>query len=488
MARVALPRLVLSGLRGGSGKTVVTLGLIGGCRARGLDVAPFKKGPDYIDPAWLKLAAGRQCHNLDAFLMTPDDVRGSLAEHAEGADLALIEGNRGLYDGMDASGTYSTAELAKLLDAPVVLVADCTKSTRTVAAMVLGCLALDRKVSLAGVILNHVASGRQESLIRRAIERDCGVTVLGAVPRMNGLVLSERHLGLMPPAELPEGERLLEAVTETFCRHVDVAAIHDVARAAAPLEVPASSRTTDESGAAQGLRIGVVRDSAFHFYYPENLQALRRSGATLIEVSAIHDRALPVVDALYIGGGFPETHASLLAGNETFRRSLRARIEDGLPVYAECGGLIYLAESLAVGGRTSPMVGVFPIRFTVDRRPQGHGYEVVRVSAANPWFEQGEEMRGHEFRYCRVTGGRPDGIRMALTVHRGYGFDGRRDGLVYKNVLACFCHVHALGSPRWTEAMVRQAAAFRAQGGGGRDVIDADSAATGDVPARLPSA
>ncbi|MBN1343879.1 MAG: cobyrinate a,c-diamide synthase [Phycisphaerae bacterium] len=459
------PRLVLSGLRGGSGKTVVTLGLIGGLRARGLRIAPFKKGPDYIDPAWLRLAAGHECHNLDAFLMAPDDVRSSFIEHARQADLSLVEGNRGLYDGMDATGTYSTAELAKLLDAPVVLVADCTKATRTVAAMVLGCRALDPQVRLAGVILNQVASRRQESVIRRAVEQDCDVKVLGAVPRMADLVLTERHLGLLPPAEHADGMGLLDAVTKAVSENVDMTALRDVARQAPPLESPTLRPEDMPVVDGAGLRVGVVRDSAFHFYYPENLRALERMGARLVTVSAIHDRRLAHVDALYIGGGFPETHASLLAGNETFRRSLRAAVEDGLPVYAECGGLIYLSESIYVGGRAFPMVGVFPGRFTVDRRPQGHGYEVVRVDKTNPWFETGAELRGHEFRYCKLSEGRADDgsrSRSVLAVERGYGFDGRRDGLTYKNVWACFCHVHAVGARQWAPSMIRQAASYRA--------------------------
>lgn len=466
MSQVALPRLVLSGLRGGSGKTVVTLGLIGGLRARGVRVAPFKKGPDYIDPAWLKLASGRDCHNLDTFLMSESDVQASLPTHADGADLAIVEGNRGLHDGMDSAGTYSTAELAKLIDSPVVLVADCTKTTRTIAAMVLGCAMLDRGVRLAGVILNHVASSRQEAVIRRAIEQDCGIDVIGVVRRIRGFSLTERYLGLLPPAEHSDCRQILDGLTEAVCENVDLDALMSLARSAGPVDLPeAPARRHLSGGRQEGVRIGVVRDSAFHFYYPENLRDLERNGAELVDVSAIHDRALPELDALYIGGGFPETHASLLSGNEGFRHSLRRQVEEGLPVYAECGGLIYLSESVAVDGRDWPMAGVFPVHFTVDRRPQGHGYEIVRVDEDNPWYEVGTELRGHEFRYCRVTDDRSTVGRSALRVERGYGFDGQRDGLIYKNVWACFCHVHATGTPEWTSAMIRQAVNHKAARG-----------------------
>ena len=470
MSQVARPRLILSGLRGGSGKTVVTLGLIGGWRARGLRVAPFKKGPDYIDSAWLTLAAGRDCHNLDAFLMARADVTASFTSHSDQADLALIEGNRGLYDGADSFGTYSTAELAKLLGAPVVLVADCTKSTRTVAAMVLGCRALDPDLQFAGVILNQVASSRQEKVVRQAIERDVGVPVYGAVPRRADLALLERHLGLIPPAEQPDGRTMLDAVRDNVCANIDLDALHAVARGTSPISQPTRRLYGERYPEAKGLRVGVVRDSAFQFYYPENLEALASLGIELVNVSAIHDRTLCDVDALYIGGGFPETHASLLAGNETFRRSVREAVEGGLPVYAECGGLIYLSESLRVDGRTWPMVGVFPVEFASDSRPQGHGYEVVRVDADNPWYARGESLTGHEFRYCRIVGGRDDpSVRSALAVERGFGLDGERDGLTYKNVWACFCHVHAISAPQWVAAMVRQAATYRLDGGAGQE-------------------
>lgn len=465
MSQVARPRLVLTGLRGGSGKTVVTLGLIGGLRRVGLRVAPFKKGPDYIDPAWLALAANRPCHNLDAFLMSTDTIISSVVENGHDADMSLIEGNRGLFDGMDASGTYSSAELAKLLDAPVVLVADCTKSTRTVAAMVLGCKLMDAEVRIAGVVLNQVANARQEALVTRAVEADAGLPVLGAVRRMTDLVLTERHLGLLPPAEHPDGRGLLDAISDQVCRNIDMNRLRAVAQYAPPLTAPHEPLLGTPTRLDVPVRIGVVRDSAFHFYYPENLTALERRGAELVDISPIHEQTLPPIDALYIGGGFPETHASLLARNERFRRSLRERIEQGLPVYGECGGLIYLSRSVRVDGVDWPMVGVFDPCFTVERKPQGHGYEIGRVDTANPWFEVGTELRGHEFRYCRVL----DACRQApvsprgsaMSVERGCGFDGRRDGLLYKNVWASFCHLHALTSPAWASSMVRQARAYR---------------------------
>jgi cobyrinic acid a,c-diamide synthase len=451
------PRIVLSGLSGGSGKTVATLGLIETWRRRGFVVAPFKKGPDYIDVAWHALSAGRSSHNLDTFLMEPDDILWSLNEHSRSADIAVIEGNRGLYDGMDAEGTHSTAELAKLLKAPVVVVINCSKATRTIAALALGCKMMDDELNFGGIILNQVANIRQEMVIRAAVEKEAGVPVLGAIPRMKDLPFSERHLGLLPPQEHSRTSEVLEHLVEAVRDNIDIDAIWKLAASSPALSGIPIDR--DDAAALPGdaPRIGVLRDSAFTFYYPENLEALERQGARLVEISGLRDDVLPPVDALYIGGGFPETHAEELAKNESFRTSLRQEVENGLPVYAECGGLIYLGESLVFRGETYPMTGVFPVTFSVEKKPQGHGYMVVEVDKPNAFFSPGTVLRGHEFHYARVLGYEQDEVETSLNVKRGSGFDCGRDGLVYKNVFASFCHVHAMGEKNWAKAVVNSA-------------------------------
>jgi cobyrinic acid a,c-diamide synthase len=449
------PRVVLSGLSGGSGKTIATLGLTEVWRRKGLSVAPFKKGPDYIDAAWHALSAGRPGRNLDTFLMSPEVILGSLREHSRFADIALVEGNRGLYDGMDAQGTHSTAELAKLIEAPVILVVNCRKATRTVAASVLGCKMMDEKLNFGGVILNDVANIRQEMLIRTAVEEDAGVPVLGAIPRMKNLPFSERHLGLLPPQENPRASEALDRLFEAVRDNVDIDAIWRLAASAPALPSGPHRISKAATPAGTGPRIGVLRDSAFTFYYPENLEALERLGARLVEINSLRDKTLPPVDALYIGGGFPETHARELAENETFRASLRQRVEEGLPVYAECGGLIFLGESVRFRGKTYPMTGVFPVGFSVEEKPQGHGYAVVKTDRPNAFFAPGTVLRGHEFHYARPCD--IGVIETAFSVRRGCGFHGGRDGLVYKNVLATFCHVHALGEERWARALVKSA-------------------------------
>jgi cobyrinic acid a,c-diamide synthase len=451
------PRIVISGLSGGSGKTVVTLGLIELWQRKGLIVAPFKKGPDYIDVAWHALSARRPSHNLDTFLMKSEDILSSFEVHTSSADVSIVEGNRGLYDGMDAQGTHSTAELAKLLDAPVLLVINCIKATRTIAALALGCKMMDRNLRLAGVILNQVANIRQESLIRSAVERESGIPVVGAIPRVKDLPFSERHLGLLPPEEHPRAMRALDLLYDVMMQNLDADAVYRIAAAAPPLAVPADAGKPAARSSENVPRIGVFRDSAFTFYYPENLEALERCGARIVEISGLRDKELPHVDALYIGGGFPETHARELAKNESLRMSLRQEVHNGLPVYAECGGLIYLGEAVEFNGKEYSMSGVFPVTFTIQDRPQGHGYAVVEVDKPNPFFAVGTTLRGHEFHYAAVKNYQPADVQTAFKVKRGYGFDCGRDGLSFKNVLASFCHIHALGEKQWAGAIVRAA-------------------------------
>jgi cobyrinic acid a,c-diamide synthase len=458
------PRIVLSGLSGGSGKTVATLGLIETWRRQGLAVAPFKKGPDYIDAAWHTLAAGRRSRNLDTFLMEPNDILRSLQTHGSRADIAVVEGARGLYDGMDVEGTHSTAELAKLIDAPVILIVDCTKATRTVAALVLGCKMMDKHVDIAGVILNRVANIRQETLISKAVEKETGTPVLGAIPRMKGISFSERHLGLLPPQEHPQATEALDTLSDTIRDNVDAGAILEIARSSPELARRPDMDVAMKPAREPGPRIGVFRDSAFTFYYPENLEALQRCGAELVEINSMEDETLPPIDALYIGGGFPETHAEKLAANASFRRSVRERVEDGLPVYAECGGLIYLGDTIELGGKSYPMAGVFPATYSVEEKPQGHGYVVAEIDKPNPFFRRGTIIRGHEFHYARVCGYDPEEIGTAFNVRRGVGFDGGRDGLVHKNVFASFCHIHALGEKGWAKAFVDVASRRRVAG------------------------
>jgi cobyrinic acid a,c-diamide synthase len=457
----ACPRLLLAALRGGAGKTTLTLGILAAWRSQGRRVVPFKKGPDYIDPAWHALAAGCPSHNLDPFLMERDQILALVGRYASQADALLIEGNRGLYDGLDAQGTSSTAELAKLLATPVVLVVDCTMTTRTVAALVLGCQHFDPLVPIRGVILNQVARPRHEAILRSAIEQYCGLPVLGALPRLKCQVFPERHMGLVPPQEHATAQRAVSTARDLAQRHLDLTGLWQVAEQAPALSLVLTLPEV-ASPALQPVTIGVIRDSAFQFYYPENLEALERQGAILQEINALADPFLPLdLDGLYIGGGFPETHARALAENRTFRDSVKAAAQGGLPIYAECGGLMYLGENIENGGEKFPMVGLFPYGFVMSKRPQGHGYTILEATRDNPYFPPGTILKGHEFHYSLILPDPGPQERLACRVIRGAGMGGQRDGLVYQNVLATYTHLHALGTPQWAPALVQRAREYR---------------------------
>ncbi len=485
------PRIIIAALRGGSGKTLLSIGITAALSESGKSIAPFKKGPDYIDAGWLALAAGRPCYNLDSFLLSANQNLQSFLSHAIDCDIAVIEGNRGLYDGIDLEGSTSTAELAKLLKCPVVLCVDCTKITRTMAAVVAGCIGFDPQVALKGVILNRVANRRHEQKLRNSIEHYCRLPVLGAIPRLTAQLFPERHLGLVPTPEHDWAKDAIDAVVEIAQEHIDLNAIVKIARDAPTLKAEGGRRKAEtenqllhrassiehRASAHEDIvkgdrqtatrdpksmpRIGVIKDSAFQFYYPENIDALADEGAEVVFISPLKDKRLPELDGLYIGGGFPETHAQQLADNTGFSNRLKSLVEDGFPIYAECGGLMYLGESLVLEGQSYPMTGILPLTFGFFKRPQGHGYTIFRVERKNPYFEVGSEIRGHEFHYSRVSNWTGDEKNLVFFMKRGVGIAGDRDGIVYKNVLATYTHLHAVGTPQWARALVHQATLYK---------------------------
>jgi cobyrinic acid a,c-diamide synthase len=502
------PRLIIAALRGGSGKTILSVGIIAAWSKFGKSIAPFKKGPDYIDAGWLALAASRPCYNLDSFLLTEEDNLRSFLSHSIDCDISVIEGNRGLYDGIDLEGSTSTAELAKLLKAPVVLCVDCTKITRTMAAVISGCLQFDSDVMIKGVILNQVANARHEKKLRDSIAHYCGLPVLGAIPKLGQQHFPERHLGLVPTPEHDWAKESIGAVKKIAENHIDLNAIETIARDAPPLKEfksrepetrsqpatsslrqaqglslskAAESRTKDRilrtevrgqktKGKSQNAefrikritpKIGIIKDSAFQFYYPENIDALAAEGAEIVFISPLTSQTLPELDGLYIGGGFPETHAEQLAENRNFSKRLKELVEAGFPIYAECGGLMYLGEELILEGKSYTMAGVLPLVFDFYKRPQGHGYTVVTVEGENPYYPIGTEIRGHEFHYSRVKKWSGKDHDLIFRMKRGVGIDKDRDGILYKNVLAAYTHVHALGTPEWAQAVVRNAINYK---------------------------
>ncbi len=462
----SIPRIVLAALRGGSGKTIVSLGLIGALVRQGIKICPFKKGPDYIDARWLASAAASPCYNLDPFLMDNETIVSSLVSRTKDGSFAVIEGNRGIFDGFDAAGSSSTAELAKLLNSAVLLVIDCTKATRTMAAMVLGCQNLDPQLRVSGVILNKIATPRHENIVTKAIETYTDTPVLGAIPRLRKDPLPMRHLGVTPADEHPEALSALKQLASLIQANVDLERIKQIANAQPPLALPDHVQSCNpmvEGRYSDGRpAIGVIKDAAFQFYYPENLEALESAGARIVFLNSLTDRGLPELDALYVGGGFPETHARELEKNRDFRDELKTAIEKGLPVYAECGGLMYLGRRIIWKEKAYMMVGALGWDFVIEKRPVGHGYTILEAMKGNPYFAPGEQIRGHEFHYSNpvlsdeATSGYP-----TFKVLRGHGFQGKLEGITRKNILATYTHIHARGNRIWAYSLVKAAKAFR---------------------------
>jgi len=459
------PRLIVSALSGGSGKTITSLGIISALKAKGNQISPFKKGPDYIDAGWLALAAGQPCYNLDTFLLTRSQIIALFLSHIQKESIAIIEANRGIYDSIDTQGTTSTAELAKILQTPVIMCLDCTKTTRTLAALVHGCMIFDPKVTFAGIVLNRVAGARHEGIIRQCIESHTGLPVIGAIPKLKKNIFPERHMGLVPMQEHNWADDAITSAKNVAENYLDIDQIYRIAQSAQNLTEHLETNSTSHSclhNNQKKVKIGIAKDAAFQFYYSENLESLQMEGAELEYISPMSDNLLPDVDAFYLGGGFPETQAKQLESNQSFRLSLKHAIQNGLPVYAECGGLMYLGQTVIVDDKPFEMVNIFSVQFDLSKRPIAHGYSVIKVCLPNPVFPVGTELRGHEFHYSRVLEWKKQSDEnLAFQVIRGKGFWEQHDGLCYKQVLAAYTHVHALGTPQWAIGLVRAARRFK---------------------------
>jgi cobyrinic acid a,c-diamide synthase len=440
------PRLVIGAPQGRSGKTSVTMGLCVALRDRGLIVQTFKKGPDYIDPSWLAAASGRPCRNLDGFFMSPQAMVDTFRTASDNADMAVIEGAMGLFDGYSFSGEGNTAHLASLLRAPVVLVVNSSRMTYSVAPMVMGFQQFDPNVRIAGVILNNVAGPRHERKLKEALEGHCDIPVLGAVPRDPQTRIADRHLGLVPFGEDVEGIALLGRLRDRIVPYLDVERIVAIAEGAGESHASVDRKAAGHYG--KKVKIGLFRDRVFSFYYPENLEALEAEGAELVRIDSLRDSALPKIDGLYIGGGFPELFAPQLEANKELRDDVARAIEEGLPVYAECAGLMYLCRRIHWQGEWYKMTGIIPADVEMCAKPQGHGYVEVEAQPGNPYFQPGSILKGHEFHHSRLLWSEEPifGYRMK----RGHGVNGEYDGIVYKNLFAAYTHLHVAAVPEWT--------------------------------------
>lgn len=458
---IRIPRVLIAGTHSGVGKTTVAVGLMAALVRRGLSVQPFKVGPDYIDPGFHQLATGRVSRNLDTWLLPGPVVNGLFQAAGAGAAVAIIEGVMGLFDGHSSTTDRgSTAEVAKLLQVPVVLVVDASQMARSAAAVVQGYRAFDPRVRIVGVIFNHV-SERHAQLLRAALRRYTDCPVLGSLPRDPALALPERHLGLIPAQEQRRVADVQQRLADIVSRSIDLQRVMQIANRAAPLapvRVPAPAR----AGRPQGATIGVARDQAFHFYYQENLDLLKAAGAEVVEWSPLKARRLPDgLDALYLGGGFPEVFARELAANEPLRRHLRRAVNAGLPTYAECGGLMYLAQRLVdQRGRSHAMVGALPGTVRMTDRLQHFGYVTLRPRHDTILAKAHDPIKGHEFHYS-VWDYRVPAREAAYRVHKERAPE-RLEGFARANLLASYIHVHFLTNIRWARGFVASAQRWRA--------------------------
>jgi cobyrinic acid a,c-diamide synthase len=447
-----MSRLLISAAHKSSGKTTITLGLCAALADRGLAVQPFKKGPDYIDPMWLGQASGRPCHNLDFYCMSHDEILSTVGQYSTDADISLIEGNKGLYDGLDLDGSNSNAALAKLTHSPVILVLDARGMTRGIAPLILGYQAFDPDIRIAGVILNQLGGSRHEAKLRSVIEHYTDVRVIGGVHRHPELEIIERHLGLIPSNEEDASTSRIRQIREIISGEVDLGALLTVADSSPLQYEPISAVAT---ATADRVRIAIAQDTAFGFYYPDDLIALEQAGAELVRINTLADTSLPDVDGLFIGGGFPETQMQALSANVAMREQVRAAIANGLPAYAECGGLMYLCRSLQWQGQHYEMTGVIPADCVMHERPQGRGYVRLRETAAMPWAgpRPAGEIAAHEFHYSALEN-ITEPLTFAYDVMRGAGVDGDHDGIVINNLLASYTHMRDTRQHHWARRFV----------------------------------
>ena len=523
-----MSRVLISAAHKSSGKTTITVGLCAALSAQGLSVQPFKKGPDYIDPMWLGQASGRPCFNLDPFLMSHEQIISCFSSHALTADISIVEGNKGLYDGLALDGSNSNAALAHLLDLPVILVLDARGMTRGIAPLILGYQAFDPRIRIAGVILNQLGGSRHESKLRAVIEHYTDVTVLGAIAHDQRLEVVERHLGLMPNHEIDDAANRVRSIGEIIAAQVDLPSVLHVAADVSAMHaqpvgasntpsLDARTHTAMGTGQPEPIRIGVARDKAFGFYYPDDLAALAQAGVEIVPFNTLKDAALPDVDGVLIGGGFPEMFMPELQSNVALRENVRMAIQAGLPVYAECGGLMYLARTIQWNDKIFDMVGSLPVDVVMHDRPVGRGYVELETTDEMPWrsanvnansvspsamaqiasFAQPpgstlvskavvslepthtsnhlphsaaagdssttvrQALRGHEFHYSSLKNAAPE-LKFAYRMLRGHGVDGHHDGIVYRNVLASYTHLRSGAGSAWVTDFVSHVRALKA--------------------------
>lgn len=456
--KIKLPRIVVAAVSSGGGKTTVVTGLLSALRQKGLKVQSYKVGPDYIDPGYHRLASGYPAHNLDSWLMPEDKLREIFIRTSKEADISVVEGVMGLYDG-GRSGVSSTAEIAKLLDAPVVLVIDAKSMGASAAAIALGFREYDPQVKLAGVILNRLGSDTHRLMIEKAMQ-EIGIPVLGAIKRDDSLAMPERHLGLLPVEENQRELEAVEAIGRAVVSQTDLVSIIRLADKAGEMELADDSNAVTEDD--KNVTIAVARDDAFSFYYPESLRILEKSGARIILFSPLKDKELPFCDGVILGGGFPEMFAEALRCNYTMLKSIKNAAESGMPIYSECGGFMYLTQAMIdFDGIEHPMAGVLPCRVQMNKKLQMVGYVSAEMNTDTVLGPKGTRLHGHEFHFSSEIIPEKDCRDRAFTFTRMRNNAVYQAGYAWKNVLGSYLHLHFAGCPEAADYFVEKCKLWR---------------------------
>ena len=430
-----------------SGKTIISLGLCRAISNLNSKVQSFKKGPDYIDPIWLAKATHQPCYNLDFFNMSPEEILDLYNNHSATSDVSIVEGNKGLFDGMSVDGGDANADLAKSLNLPVILVIDTNGMTRGIAPLLQGYQNFDHGVNIQGVILNKVGGDRHESKLINAIEHYTDLKVYGSVQRNKELDIDERHLGLMPANEDDKSEIKINRISEIIADSINIKKI----LSDTPNNIISQSKPRESIPSS--LTIAIPKDVAFGFYYQDDLDLFEELGTKISYFDAIKDSKLPECDGLFIGGGFPEMNLEELSSNKSLLTDIQNKINAGLPTYAECGGLMYLTNNIEYLGRSFPMVGVINANTVMTQRPVGRGYVEIEPTDSHPWEGVSKKISAHEFHYSRLENIATD-YKYAYNVLRGVGISNKKDGIITKNLLATYSHLRSVGGNLWVQQFI----------------------------------
>lgn len=429
-----------------SGKTTIAIGL-GAVLSKKYSVQAFKKGPDYIDPIWMRQATGRSVYNLDFYTSSHAYIKKTFSENIKTSQIAFVEGNKGLYDGISTDGSDSNAAMAKLLNLPVILVIDTQGISRGVAPLVHGYQTFDSDIKYKGIILNKVAGPRHEKKLIDAIQEYSDIPVIGSVRRNQDIEIQERHLGLVPSNEIcDQAEIYINTLKSLIRESIDLDSFQATRKKC--LDSSSSINLSSQH------KIAIAQDTAFGFYYDGDLDYFKNIGIELIPFSTINDRHLPEnIDGLFIGGGFPETHLEKLSANTTLLSDIKDKITSGLPTYAECGGLMYLCESIQHNNIERKMVGVIPEKVTMHNKPIGRGY-VELLSKDSSFTSPQNSIKGHEFHYSSISSDHTDRYQFAYEVKRGTGIANRQDGILMYNLLASYSHLRQTDQCRWIDGFL----------------------------------